>query len=184
LASSVPSGSTYIAEEIAHRLQRDAGFEFFGLTRDAFETLTDESTADEVKGIYRNLFIDRSGWACSKIHLASLAIITREARRDDALHEAFFGPKARWLIMRRRNKIAQAVSVVAAEKTGAWHVYDSSNTAADSVTNITPKDVEDALREIILDDVYLDAFSRNIPVQRLITNYLRGRSCRRTSSHR
>jgi len=168
IASSVRSGSTYIAEEIAYRLQRDAGFQFFGLTKDAFSELTDHSTAGEIKAIYSGLFLDKSGWASSKIHCAGLSLITRESRRDAELHEAFFGAKARWIIVRRRNRISQAVSLAHARKSGAWHVYGESPPAADDAAEIAWKEVEDALRAISLDDAYLDAFEMQLAPERVV----------------
>ena len=166
LAGAVRSGSTYVAEEIAYRLQRDAGFQFFNLTRDFFATLTANSTAADVQRIYSGLFLDGSGWASSKIHCAALSIITREARRDATLHKAFFGPKARWIIVRRRDKIAQAASLAVARATGAWHVYSKPEHAA--VPEIGIAEVEAALRSILLDDVYLEAFCHNIIPRHMI----------------
>jgi hypothetical protein len=168
LASAVRSGSTYVAEEIAYRLQRDGGFQFFDLTRDLFSRLTNNSNSAEIRRIYENLFLDASGWASSKIHCAALSIITREARRDQALRKAFFGSKARWIIVRRRDKMAQAVSLAVASRTGAWHAYKKFALRDTEPPEVTFKEIETALHSILLDDVYLEAFARNIATERMI----------------
>ena len=172
LASAVRSGSTYVAEEIAYRLQRDGGFQFFNLTRDSFSGLTNDSTARDIQNIYRKLFVDTSGWASSKIHSAALSVITRESRRDPTLYKAFFGPRARWIVVQRRDKIAQAVSLAMARKTRTWHSYSRSKSAEKSAQEVSLMEIEAALRSILLDDVYLEAFSRNLsPKQMIRVNY-------------
>jgi hypothetical protein len=168
LASPVRSGSTYIAEEICYRLLRDAGLQYFDLTRDAFSGLTDNSTAAEIKKIHAELFLDPSGWSTSKIHCAALSVITRESRLDETVREAFFGGKARWIFVHRRDKIAQAVSLATARKTGVWHVYEGQNSGAENNANVTTLEIQEALRAILLDDVYLKALSRNLDPERFI----------------
>ena len=169
LASPVRSGSTYIAEEIAYRLQRYGEFEFFDLTRDAFAGLTDSSTAAEIKEVYGKLFEDpRSGWSTTKIHCAGLSIITREARRDPELREAFFGANSRWIIVQRRNKIAQAVSLATARKSDVWHVYGDPESAGDQDVKVGVTEIQKALHAILFDDVYLDALSGMLAPERVI----------------
>jgi Stf0 sulphotransferase len=169
LASAVRSGSTYIAEEVAYRLERDAGFQFFGLTRDSFSQLANGSTAADVLNIYGSLFLDRSGWATSKIHCSALSIITREARRDATVRKAFFGPMSRWIIVRRHDKVAQAVSLAMARKTGRWHVYTPPGPDDGNAQEVTFREIEVALRSVLMDREYLEAFSKNLARQRMLT---------------
>jgi Stf0 sulphotransferase len=168
LASSVRSGSTYVAEEIAYRLHNAAQLQFFNLTRDCFWSLTSRSTAEDVKQIFSGLYVDTSGWATSKIHCASMSVIKRESYRDESVREAFFGPTARWIFVRRRNVLAQAVSLAAAKKSGAWAVYSQPESAADSNVEISNDEVHRALGNILLDNIFLDTFERSLAPEQVI----------------
>jgi hypothetical protein len=55
-----------------------------------------------------------------------------------------------------------------ARKTGAWHVYESPDSSPDSTAEVTTTEINEALRAILMDDIYLEAFSRNLAPDRVI----------------
>lgn len=162
IASEVRSGSTYIAESLAYQLNKQFGYSFYNLANEKFAHLNDLSSAAEVSEIYSSLFLDKSGSASSKVICSSLSIITREARRSDAVQTAFFGEAARWIIVRRRDKIKQAVSLTLARKLGLYHYYEDSANSPDKECQINRQDIQDALRAIVLSDNYLDIFKQSL----------------------
>jgi LPS sulfotransferase NodH/transposase-like protein len=158
IASEVRSGSTFVAESIAYHFDGVFGDVLFGLTKENFADLRATSSGTEILTKFNSLYLGHQGWVATKIMCAALSIIVREARIADSLKEAMFGSNAHWLIVRRRKKISQAVSLAYARKTGDWHVYGPKQNGADK-PNVTFKETEDALRSILLSDIYLETFS-------------------------
>jgi hypothetical protein len=165
IASEVRSGSTYIAEAIAYHFQNSFGYSLFDLTKEHFADLNDQSTAGEILGIYDSLYQDQRGWVACKIMCPALSIILRESRKSEHVYESLFGAHSHWIIVRRRSKIEQAVSLAFARRTGNWHSYGADD-ASSELLEVRPKDVEDALRAILLSDTYLEALAGFIPDQR------------------
>jgi transposase-like protein len=145
IASEVRSGSTFVAESIAYHFHEVFDDVLFGLTKERFADLHEKSSHTEILTKFNSLYLGQQGWVATKIMCAALSIIVRETRKAESLREALFGSNAHWIIVRRRKKVSQAVSLAYARKTGDWHV--------------TFKETEDALRSILLSDTYLETFA-------------------------
>lgn len=158
IASEVRSGSTFVAESIAYHFHEVFGDVLFGLTKEHFADLRETSSHTEILTKFNSLYLGQQGWVATKIMCAALSIIVRETRKAESLREAFFGSNAHWIIVRRRKKLSQAVSLAYARKTGDWHVYSTEQTSTDR-PNVSLKETEDALRSILLSDTYLEAFT-------------------------
>src|ERR1700733_12203280 len=167
IASEVRSGSTFVAESIAYHFSKIFGEWLFDLTREPFSHIHDQSSHDDILAIYDSLFLGYRDWATAKIMCAALSIMVREARKAEPVRQALFGENTYWIVVRRRAKIRQAVSLAFARKTGAWHAYSADEDAEHRV-EVRPKETEDALRSILLSDTYLMAFSDLISPDRKI----------------
>jgi LPS sulfotransferase NodH len=170
IASEVRSGSTFIAESIAYHFEKTFGAVLFDLTKEPFADLCGASSHEQIMTTFNSLYLGHQGWVAAKIMCAALSVIVREARNADGLMQAFFGPDAHWIIVRRREKVRQAVSLAYARKTGDWHVYDTA--PADSKLIVaTRKETEDALRSILLSDIYLESFRSFVSSDKVIEVY-------------
>ena len=167
IASEVRSGSTFVGELIAYHFENRLGNVLFGLTQEEFVRLNDNSTATELLGIFGGLYLGENDWVASKIMVPALSIIVREARRNEDVKTTFFGPQNVWIVVRRRTKVPQAVSLAFAHKTGIWHAYSESLGDA-AAPELTPADVQRTLEQLLLSDIYLDAFRSAIPSDRMI----------------
>ncbi|WP_176050565.1 Stf0 family sulfotransferase [Burkholderia sp. BCC1644] len=168
IASEVRSGSTFIAESISYYLNERFGYEFWDLAQERFSGLHAESTADEIIGIQSNLYLNPEGWASSKIMCKALSIIKRESANSDAVKDAFFGQNAYWIVIRRKNKIQQAISLAMAKKSGLYHYYGDPNDAPDNNISSDSVEIEEALKSILLSDIYLESFASALPQDRRI----------------
>ena len=158
IASEVRSGSTFVAESIAYHFHEIFDDVLFGLTKEHFADLREKSSHTEILTKFNSLYSGQQRWIATKIMCAALSIMVREARKADPLREALFGSNAHWIIVRRRKKVSQAVSLAYARKTGDWHVYTTEHTGTDK-PRVTFKETEDALRSILLSDTYLETFA-------------------------
>jgi LPS sulfotransferase NodH len=162
LASEVRSGSTYIAESIAYHFEKKAEYYFHGTSQEKFSHLVDCATATDIMEIYNTLYLDKSGWASSKIMCAALSIITRESRRSNEVHSAFFGDATFWIIVRRRDRVKQAVSLALARKSGLYHYYENATESPDVNYQLDIQEIRDALSAIELSDTYLNTFKQSL----------------------
>jgi len=165
LASEVRSGSTFIAESIAYHFETAIGGVLFDLTKEHFAFVEERSSKDDILAAYNSLFLGKGGWVATKIMCAALSVLVREARKSDAVRDAFFGRSAYWIIVRRRAKVRQAVSLAFARKTGVWHSYSEEEGSGGS-SEISFRDTEDALRSVLISDTYLEAFRDAIAADR------------------
>ncbi|WP_155626350.1 Stf0 family sulfotransferase [Burkholderia diffusa] len=168
IASEVRSGSTFIAESISYHLNERFGYEFWDLAQERFSGLQAESTADEIIGIQSNLYLNPEGWASSKIMCKALSIIKRESENSEAVKDAFFGDNAYWIVIRRKNKIQQAISLAMAKKSGLYHYYGDPDDAPDNNISSDSVEIEEALKSILLSDIYLESFASTLPRDRRI----------------
>ncbi|MGT0247066.1 Stf0 family sulfotransferase [Burkholderia pyrrocinia] len=166
IASEVRSGSTFIAESISYYLNERFGYEFWDLAQERFSGLHAESTADEIMEIQSSLYLNPEGWASSKIMCKALSIIKRESANSEIVKNAFFGQNAYWIVIRRKNKIQQAISLATAKKSGLYHYYGDPNDAPDNNVSFDPAEIEEALKSILLSDIYLEAFASALPQDR------------------
>jgi LPS sulfotransferase NodH len=161
IASEVRSGSTFIAESIAYHFEGIFGDVLFNLTKEHFADLSETASHTEILEKFNSQYSGHQGWVATKIMTAALSIIVREARTAESLRQAIFGSNVHWIIVRRRMKVRQAVSLAYARKTGDWHVYSTAQTGAHDA-GVTLWETQDALRSILLSDTYLETFANSI----------------------
>ncbi len=172
IASEVRSGSTYLAETLAYELNASFGFSAWHLTKELFSHLDRNSTVEQVLEAWHRLHLDTNGFVCAKIMCKALSVIKKLARDSSEIRDAFFGKNAYWLVVRRRDPVAQAVSLALADKTGLFHVYDNTIVTDDQVADISIAEIERALRAILMSDIYLEAFANSLaPAQGMTIFY-------------
>lgn len=171
IASEVRSGSTYIAESIAYETSENFGFSLWGLTKEHFSFLGVDATPKDVLDVWGGLYLDESGFAASKLMCKALSVICRHAIDSSDISAAFFGGNTYWVVVRRRDRIKQAVSLAMAAKTGVYHFYGNPEECADRDVVLTDFEVEKALRAVILSDCYLEVFSSRLTSSRTLTFY-------------
>jgi LPS sulfotransferase NodH len=169
IASEVRCGSTFIAETIAYELNKSCGFAFWALAKERFSFVDENSTADEVMDVWRAMHIDTSGFSTSKLMCKALSHIHRLANERDDVREAFFGENAYWIVVRRRDRIEQAISLALAAKTNTFHHYDDPQLAKDKDAELTLAEMDWALKAISMSDIYLQAFESSLPPERTLS---------------
>ena len=158
IASQVRSGSTFAAELIAYHFDKLFGFKLYDLTKEHFSSLDDRSESGDLQKVIDALYLDSSGYVCAKVMTESLSVISKIANSEPSIAEQFFGKNAYWVLIRRRDRIRQAISLAYAEKNNVFHSYvGDSDTKAPLIP--TCVEINDALRKILNSDVYLDALS-------------------------
>jgi LPS sulfotransferase NodH len=171
IASEVRSGSTYIAESLSYELDRNFGFAMWGLAKEKFSQLDEISTSENILMILNQLHLDKSGFSTSKLMCKALSVIHRAAQKSGDIRQAFFGNNCYWIVVRRRDRIKQAVSLAIARKTGNYHFYGDKCAAPDNDVSLTPSDVESALQAVVLSDVYLDVFASTLESSKVVSIY-------------
>lgn len=167
IASEVRSGSTWLAELIAYFAEHHCARMAFGLSFEFFRHLNHDSTAEDVCKEFDALWRDEGGLATGKLQCASLSIVCREAMRSTAVHDRFFGEDTLWIVLRRQDRLRQAVSLAAARRTGQYHHYGHA-AAQHGALDIPPVEVNAALKAIGLSDDYLRAFADFVPSGRVL----------------
>ena len=166
IASEVRCGSTFVAETLAYELFQSFGFELWDLAHERFAHLGEDSTPADALSIWESLFLDSSGFVASKIMCKGLSVLHRLARQSAAVREAFFGEGAHWIVLRRSDRVEQAVSLALANKTKLYHFYDDPERAPDCGASLTPGEVDQAFKAVALSDVYLEVFAHTPPTRR------------------
>lgn len=162
IASEVRSGSTYIAESLAYSFSSSYNVDFWDAGKELFSGLTDSSSDTDVLQILDALGLNSAGMRSAKIMCASLSIICREIEKNRTLQEKFFGNEARWIVIRRRNKIKQAVSLATAISSNTWHFYGDVESSPDKSASVSNEAIYEALKMIVISDDYLENFSRMV----------------------
>lgn len=171
IASEVRSGSTYIAESISYAFNQFFGFEFWDLAQEKFSHIDDNSKPEDITQRCKSLFLDKSGFSSAKIMCKSLSVIHRNSDTSNDLRDCFFGPDTYWIVVRRRDRIAQAVSLAMARKSGLYHFYGDPSEAPNDETAVDFEDITSALQAISLSDIYLSTFSQQLRPKNLIEIY-------------
>jgi hypothetical protein len=166
IASEVRCGSTFVAETLAYELHQNFGFEFWDLAKERFAGLGEDSTPADALDVWRALHLDGSGFVASKVMCKALSVLHRLARQSEAVREAFFGEGAHWIVLRRSDRIAQAVSLALAAKTKTYHYYDDPRRAPDRDATLSPSEIDQAFKAVALSDVYLEVFASAPPSAR------------------
>lgn len=156
VASEVRSGSTYVAELLAYSLFASGRGEAWGLTMEHFRHIDDLSTPEQVSGGLAGLWRSPEQLCATKLMASQLSVLTRCARADQDLCDLVFGQRAKWFVVRRRNKIGQAVSLAVARKTDQWHNYREIR--EECAIDVSIADIQSALKAVILSDCYLESF--------------------------
>lgn len=155
IASDVRSGSTYLAEAIAYALFNATGLDFFNLTKEKFRDISDLSSSLEISEVFDQIYVNELGIRCSKIMCSSLSVIFREMQHDESLRSRFLCDDSIWIVLMRRDKVAQAVSLAFANLSGVYHYYGDPKCANDRSVVPTNADVYACLSAILLSEVYL-----------------------------
>ena len=171
IASEVRSGSTFIAESLAYELDRNLGFELWGVTQEPFNIIDEQSSSSEILDIWGRLYLDGSGFSASKIMCKALSIICHSAENSDEIKRTFFGDNTYWVVIRRRDRIKQAISLAMAIKTGLYHYYGNPDESQDKDTELSNVDIENALRIICLSDIFLEVLTSRLDKSRLVNIY-------------
>ena len=171
IASEVRCGSTFVAETVAYELNKSCGFELWDLGHERFSFVGENTSADEILKVWSMLYCDRSGFVGAKLMSKALSFIYNRALDCDELREAFFGDDAYWIVVRRQDRIEQAVSLALALKTGTFHHYDDPALAKDNVAELTLEEMDWALKAVSMTDIYLQAFAANLPKERIVSIY-------------
>lgn len=162
IASEVRSGSTYIAESLAYSFSSSYNVDFWDAGKELFSGLSDSSSDKDVLQILNGLGLNSAGMRSAKVMCASLSIICREVEKNPMLNQTFFGDDARWIVIRRRNKIKQAVSLATAIASNTWHFYGDTESSPDKTASLTNEAIYEALKMIVISDDYLENFSRMV----------------------
>lgn len=148
LASTFRSGSTYVAE-----IMRENGI--FGLSLEKFNMIWKAASAPD--DALRELFDAIAATATDRLfaakimwpHRNDLALCLGIDRTQSALLAASF-PSAKWLWVKRRDKIGQAISFWRARSTSRWHVRDGT---PEPTVTYDFEAIRDAYREIVMHDI-------------------------------
>jgi LPS sulfotransferase NodH len=155
LLSEVRSGSTYVAELIAYNFAKRFGIELWDLTLEKFQGVNDLSTADDVAMMLDAITATADGYRAFMVKCGQFSSINQAIEGDQALTEAFFGPQAYCIIIRRREIIGQAVSLNCALCSGKYHSYADEPRCVPCVG--TNDGINRALKMIALSGAYLEA---------------------------
>jgi LPS sulfotransferase NodH len=171
IATEVRCGSTFVAESLSYEAHENFGFHLWDLAKEHFAFLSDETTPEQLLTTWRALYLDVSGFVASKFMCRALSFLHRLARISEDAHDAFFGEDSYWIVIRRRDRVEQAVSLALATKTGTFHHYGHAEPATDRHTQLTLEEIDWALKAVALSDVYLESFFSSLPRERRVCLY-------------
>jgi LPS sulfotransferase NodH len=166
LASTFRSGSTYVAEVLRHNGLDGLSLEKFN---DIWQSATNPDRAFR-KAVSEILRTSETGLFTSKImwsHRNDLAKCLRLERGDaGSLAESF--PQARWLWVKRRDKVRQGISYWRARKTGRWHVFDDS---PEPDIGYDFDEIRESYAELLTHDVCWEDFFAQTGIVPLVIDY-------------
>jgi len=172
IASEVRCGSTFVGETLAYELNKSCGYHLWGLTKEPFSFVKYESKPEEILDTWRALYLDGSGFVAAKLMCKALSQIHRLAENSPDLREAFFGDHARWIIVRRADRIEQAVSLAMALKTKTFHYYGDPQLSEEDSIELTIPEIDWAVKSVAMSDIYLQALAASLPSERSVAmNY-------------
>lgn len=168
IASEVRCGSTFVGETLAYELNKSCGYHLWGLTKEPFSFVNYESKPEEILNTWSALYLDGSGFVAAKLMVKALSHIHRLAENTPELREAFFGDHARWIVVRRGDRIEQAVSLAMALKTKTFHYYGDPSLSEDNNTELTIAEIDWAVKSVAMSDIYLQALAASLPSERSV----------------
>lgn len=145
-----------MAELLSYTLDASGGGEAWELTKEQFRHFNDRSTPADVAESISALWLSPQAIRSAKVMCSALSVLIRCARADNALHDLAFGSRAKWIVVRRRNRIRQAVSLAMARKTNQYHVY--APVEDERPVDVSLQEIEAALRAVIMADCFLESF--------------------------
>lgn len=166
LASTFRSGSTYVAE-----LLRQNGI--VGLSLEKFNTIWKASAAPDKA--FRNTIRDiattaEDGLFAAKImwphHIDLARCLRLERGNDRCLAESF--PAAKWIWVKRRDKVRQAISFWRAQKSGRWHVFDGS---PEPTVDYDYDEIRECYRDMLTHDVCWEDFFAHTGIEPFMIEY-------------
>jgi LPS sulfotransferase NodH len=169
MAAEVRSGSTYIAETLAYSFSASFGIDCWALARENFAPLNEDSRPETVRALLGQLYINQAGFRSSKLMVKDMGALFRAADAGPALRDEFFVDDCAWIVVRRRNKVRQAVSAALAAASGTYHYYGGSGPDPDSAVDLPMELVREAMVAICLSDDYLAMLAARL--SRSITVY-------------
>lgn len=169
IASEVRSGSTFVAETLAYELHASLSYDLWQVAKEPFQDLDERSTPEEALKTLAWLHLDRSGFSGAKILCRQLAYLRRLASVSPALHSEMFGPRAYWIVVRRADRVGQAVSLAAARKNGIYHAYDGATKNQDADLSIELEEIGAAFSAIAHSDLFLELWTRELPPERTMS---------------
>jgi LPS sulfotransferase NodH len=161
IASEVRSGSTYIAEKIAYSLNKSYGIHFWSLTKEHFSSLESGFSANQIIKIFNEIGVNDINFKSAKLMPSSLSIIYKESEKNTLIKDIFFGENSYWIVIQRKDKLAQAVSLTFAREGNLFHYYGDESISPDLNISIKNEEVYKNLISIILSDIFLDNFFKN-----------------------
>lgn len=163
MASEVRSGSTYIAETISYSLFQSYGIECWDLALEKFSALAEDRRPALAKSILTGIFISQGGFRCAKLMVKDIVGLLNAVDEDPSLAESFLSDECAWIIVRRRNKFRQAVSLAYAQTSRVYHHYSDSGEPADQNVVIAPEEVMPHYGAIAVSDDYLGLLANVLP---------------------
>lgn len=156
ILSDVRCGSTYASELIAYNASHYHGMELWALPKEPFQATTDHTSPAELVSAFDGLWVNPHGWRSGMIKCAHLSIINKLSAEYGALQERFFGSSAFWVVIRRDDVFARAVSLAYALHTGRFHEYENNDNSAGS-PGISHDQIRESLKMVIYSDTFLTA---------------------------
>jgi len=123
ILSEVRSGSTYAAELIAYNFNRRHGHELWPLASEPFQLIGEGATPADLHAALAAIPVGPGGLRAGMIKCGQMEALEPIIARDESLRHELLGPRSRWLILRRRDQLAQAVSLHCAMCSGSFHDY-------------------------------------------------------------
>lgn len=154
--SDVRCGSTYASELIAYNASQYHGMELWALPKEPFQAITNHTSPAELVSAFDSLWVNPHGWRSGMIKCAHLSIINKLSAESDALQERFFGSSAFWVVIRRDDVFARAVSLAYALHTGRFHEYENNDNSTGS-PGISHEQIRECLKMVIYSDTFLTA---------------------------
>lgn len=161
VASEVRSGSTMFCETLSYSFNASFEIEFWDIAKEHFSHLNYFSEDVDILDTLNSLWINQAGYRSAKLMCRELSIIWSRSIDNIGLREYFFGPDSKWIVIRRKDRLAQAVSLAEARNSGIYHSYEDEGAVVE-MEDPNSK-ISDALRSIILSDQYLEVFQSNVP---------------------
>ena len=155
LVSDARAGSTPVAEAFAYSLYGTFGGHFWDLAQEHFRD-SRLASFSPVKTA-RSLYLNPHGFRCAKLLVNELSVMLRFAEQDMCLRDVLLGPNTYWIIVRRRNHVARAVSMLVADKTQTYHSYDERRSAPLNISDFTPEEFMKFFQTSVMSDAYLEA---------------------------